>query len=232
MSSQALRAPSRRWVVPLSLALIGLVYLWFWSVIAHRIAGRPFEGFAKVFTTGCGDFEHFYWGAHALRDGADLYASGVRGYIYPPLIAFLFTPLTFFSVQTAAWIMLVINLALGLACTWAMSQEVMRRLDIGETFERVIVVMAVTTLLAAPKLRSEFQMWQTNILLMTALVYALRALDARPWLAGLLLGFAFNIKYLPVIFLPYLLLRRRYQAAAWFVMGIGVFAMLPALVSN
>ena len=232
MSSQAVRVPSRRWAAPLSLAVIGLVYLWFWSVIAHRIAGHPFEGFAKVFMTGCGDFEHFYWGAQALRDGADLYASGVRGYIYPPLIAFLFTPLTFFSVQTAAWIMLVVNLVLGLACTWAMSQEVVRRLDIGDSFERVIVVMAVTTLLAAPKLRSEFQMWQTNILLMTALVFALRALDERPWLAGLLLGFAFNIKYLPILFLPYLLLRRRNQAAAWFVVGIGAFALLPALVSG
>ncbi len=232
MSSQAARAPSRPWAVPLSLALIGLVYLWFWMVVSHRIAGRPFEGFAKVFMTGCGDFEHFYFGARALRDGTDLYASGVRGYIYPPLIAFLFTPLTLFSVQTAAWIMLVVNLALGLVCTWVLSQEVVRRLDIEATFERVIVVMAVTTLLAAPKLRSEFQMWQTNILLMTALVFALRALDKRPWLAGLLLGFAFNIKYLPIVFLPYLLLRRRNQAAGWFVIGIGVFALVPALVSG
>jgi hypothetical protein len=109
---------------------------------------------------------------------------------------------------------------------------VVRRLDIDVTFERVIVVMALTTLLAAPKLRSELQMWQTNILLMTALVFALRALDARPWLAGLLLGLAFNIKYLPILFLPYLLLRRRYEAAAWFVVGIGVFALAPALVSG
>jgi len=232
MSLQAVRAPSRPWVVPLSLALIGLVYLWFWAVVSHRIAGQPFEGFAKVFMTGCGDFEHFYLGAKALRDGTDLYVSGVRGYIYPPLIAFLFTPLTFFSVQTAAWIMLVVNMALGLVCTWVLSSEVVRRLDIGATFERVIVVMALTTLLAAPKLRSELQMWQTNILLMTALVLALRALDARPWLAGLLLGLAFNIKYLPILFLPYLLLRRRYRAAAWFVIGILVFALLPALVSG
>jgi hypothetical protein len=232
MSLHAVRTPSRPWVVPLSLVAIGLVYLWFWTVVSHRIAGQPFEGFAKVFMTGCGDFEHFYLGAQALRDGTDLYASGVRGYIYPPLIAFLFTPLTFFSVQTAAWIMLVVNLALALACTWVLSQEVVWRLDIGGSFGHVIVVMALTTLLAAPKLRSELQMWQTNILLMTALVFALRVLDARPWLAGLLLGFAFNIKYLPIIFLPYLLLRRRHAAAAWFVAGIGVFGLMPALVSG
>src|SRR5207245_3989854 len=107
-----------------SLAVLGLVYAWFWAVISHRIAGQPYSGFAGVFMTGCGDFEHFYHGDSAMRDGTDLYTSGVHGYIYPPLIAFLFTPLTFFSVQAAAWIMLVINLALGVTCAWVMSVEV------------------------------------------------------------------------------------------------------------
>jgi hypothetical protein len=232
MSSQVLRAPQQRAATWLSLGVLGLVYVWFWVVIAHRIGGHPFEGFASVFVTGCGDFEHFYHGAKALRDGTDLYASGVHGYIYPPLIAFLFTPLTFFSVQTAAWIMLVVNLGLGLMCAWVLSAEVVRRLDIGESFERMVVVMALATVLGATKLRSEFQMWQTNILLMAALVLALRFLDKRPQLAGLLLGLAFNIKYLPILFLPYLVLRRRYQAAAWYVIGIFVFALAPALVSG
>lgn len=232
MSTQALRAFAPRTATWLSLSVLCLVYLWFWAVIAHRIGGHPFEGFAHVFVTNCGDFEHFYHGAKALREGTDLYASGVRGYIYPPLIAFLFVPLTFFSVQTAAWIMLVVNLGLGLMCAWVMSAEVVRRLDIGESFERVIVVMALATVLCATKLRSEFQMWQTNILLMAALVLALRFLDKRPQLAGLMLGLAFNIKYLPIIFLPYLLLRRRYLVAAWYVIGIVVFALLPAVVSG
>lgn len=232
MSIQATSAAPPRWAVSISLIALALVYLWFWVVISHRVHGHPFEGFAQVFMTGCGDFEHFYHGARALREGTDLYASGVRGYIYPPFIAFLFTPLTFFSVYTAAWIMLVVNLSLGLVCAWVMASEVARRLDIPESFGHVVVIAALTTLLTATKLRSEFQMWQTNILLMTALVLALRLLDRRPQLAGLLLGLAFNIKYLPIVFLPYLLLRRRYAAAAWFVAGMALFALLPAVVSG
>jgi len=232
MTSQRLHVPPLKTAALISLAVLGLVYAWFWTVISHRIAGQPYSGFASVFVTGCGDFEHFYHGARAMRDGTDLYTSGVRGYIYPPFIAFLFTPLTYFSVQTAAWIMLVINLALGLACAWGMSVEVMRRLDMDISFDSVIVTVAITTLLSATKLRSEFQMWQTNILLMTALVYALRFLDERPRLAGMLLGLAFNIKYLPIVFLPYLLMRRRFAAAAWFVIGILAFALAPALVSG
>jgi hypothetical protein len=51
-------------------------------------------------------------------------------------------------------------------------------------------------------------------------------------LAGLLLGLAFDIKYLPIVFLPYLLLRRRFVAAGWFCIGIVAFALMPALVTG
>lgn len=220
------------WLLPAALATLALTYVWFWVVVSHRISGAPYSGFASVFVTGCGDFEHFYHGARALRDGIDLYASGVRGYIYPPLLAFLFMPLTAFTVQTAAWVMLVINLGLGLMCAWVMAGETLRRFDIEATTTRVAVVAALATLFAATKLRSEFQMWQTNILLMAALVLALRFLDSRPRLAGLLLGLAFDIKYLPIVFLPYLLLRRRFVAAGWFCIGIVAFALMPALVTG
>jgi hypothetical protein len=220
------------WLLPAALATLALTYAWFWVVVSHRIGGTPYSGFASVFVTGCGDFEHFYHGARAMRDGTDLYASGVRGYIYPPLLAFLFLPLTAFSVQTAAWIMLVVNLGLGLMCAWVMAGETLRRFDIEATTTRVAVVAALATLFAATKLRSEFQMWQTNILLMAALVLALRFLDSRPRLAGLLLGLAFDIKYLPIVFLPYLLLRRRFVAAGWFCIGIVAFALMPVLVTG
>ena len=219
-------------MLPAALITLALTYAWFWVVVSHRVGGAPYSGFASVFVTGCGDFEHFYYGARALRDGTDLYASGVRGYIYPPLLAFLFVPLTAFSVQTAAWIMLVVNLGLGLMCAWVMAGETLRRLDVEATTARVAAVAALATLFAATKLRSEFQMWQTNILLMAALVLALRFLDSRPRLAGLLLGLAFDIKYLPIVFLPYLLLRRRFVAAGWFCIGIVAFALAPALVTG
>ena len=84
----------------------------FWVVAAHRIDGKPFSGFAHVFVTRCGDFEHFYFAALAMREGGDLYASGEGGYIYPRLIAFLFMPLTLFSVKAAALIMLVLNISI------------------------------------------------------------------------------------------------------------------------
>jgi hypothetical protein len=213
-----------------ALALLVLVYVWFWIVAAHRIGEPPsYAGFAHVFVTGCGDFEHFYHGARAMREGRDLYSAGAHGYIYPPLIAFLFMPLTFLSVQTAALVMLVVNMSLVLWCTWIASTEVLRRLNIEMSPDNVILLATVTTLLSASLLRGELQMWQTNVLMMLALLLALRYLDSRPWLSGLLVGLAINVKYLPLVFVPYLLLRRRFTAAGWSMAGIVAFALLPAV---
>jgi len=224
--------PPRRLQAFAAGALLGLVCLWFWLVAAHRIDDAPYPGFASVFVTGCGDFEHFYQAAWAMREGRDIYSAGVHGYIYPPLIAFAFIPLTLLPVKSAALLMLVVNLALALACAWLAAAEFMRRFEMELSFERVIVVAAVTLLLAAPKLRSELQMWQTNVPMLFALLLALRWLDARPRWAGVLLGLAVNIKYLPLVYLPYLLLRRRFRAAAWFGAGIVGVALLPALVTG
>lgn len=223
---------TRRTASCFAVAVIGLVYVWFWIVAAHRVDEAPYSGFASVFSTGCGDFEHFYFAARAMREGGDPYDSGVHGYIYPPLIAFLFMPLTLMSVQAAATFMLLVNLATALLCTVVVSAEVIRRLEIDGSFDTLIAVVALTALLSATRLRGELQMWQTNVPMMAAVLLALRWLDSRPWLAGMLLGLAFNIKYLPLVFLPYLLLRRRVAAAAWFVVGIVGFALLPALYSG
>lgn len=216
-----------------ALVLMALVYAWFWRVSAHRVFEAPsFAAFANVFQTGCGDFEHFYEAARAMREGRDIYSAGVHGYIYPPLIAFLFMPLTYLTVQSAALLMLALNMALALWCTWEASREASRRLANKTSWRDVLVVLALTTLLAAPRLRSELQMWQTNILMMSGVVLALKHLDSRPWLAGLALGFAINIKYLPLVFILYLLLRRRRAAVAWSLAGIAGFALLPAVHSG
>ena len=212
--------------------LIALTLLWFWVVAAHRINDQPNPDFAKVFVTGCGDFEHFFHAAWAMRNGSDLYASGVHGYIYPPLIAFLFMPLTHLSVQDAALFMLLLNVSMALCCAWLAAAETIRRFGIEASRDKLILITAVTLLLSAPKLRIEIQMWQTDVPMMLALLLALRFLDSRPQLAGLLLGAAVNIKYLPLVFLPYLLIRRRFVAAAWSVVGIVAFALLPALASG
>jgi hypothetical protein len=63
-------------------------------------------------------------------------------------------------------------------------------------------------------------------------VLALRWLDEHPILSGMALGFGFNVKYLPIVVLPYLCLRRRWLVALAMVAGGVGFALLPAVQSG
>jgi hypothetical protein len=176
-----------------------------------------------------GDFGHFYYAARAMLDGQDLYTSWHNGYIYPPLLAFLYTPFARLPEDTAATLLLACNLGLLLFAAFVAARELAERFDVAADAPTLCTIVLAGVLLTADKLRGELQMWQTNLLVLSLFVLALRWLDRRPTLAGAALGMAFNIKYLPVVVLPYLLLRRRWRAAGAFLAAIPVFAFLPAV---
>jgi hypothetical protein len=75
-------------------------------------------------------------------------------------------------------------------------------------------------------------MGQTNAFVLLAVVLALMSVDRRPAVSGLSLGFAFNIKFQVLAFVPYLLLRRRWAAASWFFLGTLMWSVLPALATG
>lgn len=185
-----------------------------------------------------GDFLAFYEAAEAMRAGGDLYVERHRNYIYPPLVAFLYMPLTAFSDpptlhRTAGIISLLASIAMAIGTIILLAKEsVLRlasRLPAIDPRGLVPLVALLATILVADKLRSELRMWQTNILMLFFLALAVRFLDRRPALAGAMLGLAVNIKYLPILFLPWLLLRGRFAAAGGMVMGMLVGAFAPAV---
>lgn len=231
----------------LILALAGLavvlgVYAWCVQRGMHQI------------DTGMGDFRHFYYAARAMREGQDIYASrawgcdyaplsqylekleaetpgsGQRaGYIYPPLLAWMYQPLAGLSFPAACRLWLVLAALVSAGTIWLAARESVRRLREDPDAFVSLLVTVVAVAVFSDKIRAELRMGQTNLLMLLGFVLALRWMDKRPWLAGLALGAAFNIKYLPIVLLPYFLLRRRWALAAWFVVGVVMFSLLPAL---
>ncbi len=206
---------------------------------------------------GLGDLYAFYHGATALRTGGDVYARGERNYIYPPLIAFLYSPLSCLSIVNAGRILLIVNTLATLVSLILLARTALERFapvvaapagggrdstaaeantSARRSAERAALVLTSTILFSliilSDKVRSELRMWQTDVLLLLGMSIFIRLVDRRPILAGLALGFAFNIKFLPILFLPYLLLRRRFAAAGAFVAGIFLFAFLPATIAG
>jgi len=176
-----------------------------------------------------GNFSTFRDAAIAMSYGQDIYASGKGEYIYPPLIAFLYQPLGRMPLAAAALVGLAVNLVLSLASLWLAGTVLSRRFLGRATPLAVARIAAVAALLTADKIRAEFHMWETNVLMLFLITVALAYARRRPTLAGAALGLAFNIKYLPLTLLPLLLLRRRWRMAGAFAGAALAFALLPAL---
>ena len=177
-----------------------------------------------------GDFKHFFWAADAVRRGEDPYAAGSRGYIYPPLIAFVAQPIAALGYGRAAAVLLPVNVAVTLLALSLAAVEFLRRFKARRRdAAAVAAVVLIGLLLDVDKVKGEWQMWQTDVWMLLLFTLGLRWLDRRPAWAGVALGIGANIKYLPLLLLPYLLVRRRWRASVALVASAVGFALLPAL---
>jgi hypothetical protein len=209
-------------LIPFSIAAIAIVFGYL--IIYHFHHQR--EGKHHF-----GDFPTFYVAAEYARDHKDIYTAGSspdQMYVYPPLIAVLYIPLTAFSLADAARFMLFPTAAMLLGSLILGAGEILGRL--GRRNAAVwCVVVATASLLGENEMRGVMTMLETDSLMLLMFALAFWWLDRRPILAGLALGFAFNIKYLSIVALPYLILRRRWRAAGGMVAWCIGFALLPAI---
>lgn len=176
-----------------------------------------------------GNLHTFRDAAIALSHGQNLYRSGTGDYLYPPLVAFFAQPLGWISLDWAAVLMLVINTVVAVITLKIVVQELLSRLTGKQTVLMVARVALITAWLSTDHIRTEFNEWETNVWMLLLFVLALRWADRRPIWAGIALGAAFNIKFLPIVFVPYLIVRRRWAILAAFVASIFLFAFLPAV---
>jgi hypothetical protein len=144
----------------------------------------------------------------------------------------LYLPLTYLTEAQAAGVMLVVNVGLIALALWVAAREYLSRFDVRPDALYTAVVILLALLLDLDKTKGEIQMWQTNGLIVLMFALALRWLDRRPIWAGGALGVALNIKYISIVMLPYLLLRRRWKAAGAFMLWSVGLALLPAVVSG
>jgi len=180
-------------------------------------------------------FSVFYFAAKAVADGADIYRSHSPGsnrfeYVYPPLFAVLMVPLTHFKLMTATRIWTLIDAFLTVLALTLASSEAVRRFQLPSTNAVIAAIAAGGFLLGVGEIKTELATSQTDTLVLISFVLALLWLDEWPMLCGLALGFSCNIKYQTLITLPYLLLTRRWKAAASTAVSSVGFALLPGLV--
>jgi alpha-1,2-mannosyltransferase len=179
------------------------------------------------------DFGIYYEASMALRTGDDMFGAYEQApltYIYPPLLAILFLPLTYLPIQYAAAVWAVTNLGLLLACLWFGGRLLLDHFDARLDVATLPVLLLLSVIYFQPRIDAEFDQGQVDFLVLLGIIGSLAVVHRYPLLAGLLLGLVANIKYQTVIFLPYFLIRGWWSTAIGFVSGAIAFALSGALV--
>jgi len=190
-------------------------------------------------TVGGIDFKAYYIAADMLRAGKDFYDVELqtqevlaRGlplnesfYIYPPLLAICFLPLTALPMQTAAQLWFFINLSLyGLSLILIARSLELSRLT------KMLPLFWILAFLFPPALFTLYK-GQVNIviLLLLAMTYWLYRKGSQP-VAGLALGLAVMIKVIPACLLVYFLWKRRYVLSLAAISTIVIISILGLMI--
>lgn len=167
-----------------------------------------------------------------MRNGADIYAAASGHYIYPPLLAFLLQPLTFFSEPVAASIWAALTVAMMSTALLLAARELATAWQLpNESFDGSIPwkIAALSAVLMSDKVHEIFTLGQTDGLMLLGCALVLRWMQLAPVSAGIAVGAAANVKYLSGIFIPYFIIKRNYRAAISATVSFFVFLALPMI---
>ncbi len=200
-----------------------------WVGVAAMCGWIMYRMWRGAVLTETGDFNDFYFAAEALRLGTDPYTSNRGGYLYPPLVAWFLQPLVGLGLVRAGVVWGVINLALTLACMTLSVRLISRALRGPCDALTVGAVWLASLALMLSPIQSELEHGQTDMVVLIGLCVGLVLLERLPGLAGFALGLALLVKHHVVVFMAYLIIRRRWKTALGMVLGGAVFAFLPAV---
>ena len=177
-----------------------------------------------------GAFATYYVAATALREHCNPYERAhARPYVYPPHFAIICEPLAALPIASAARIMLAAVLAATMISLLVGAHIALHRFGFAPTAGNILWIALATFLISCVAVHKEIRDLQSNSFVLLGFVLALHWIDRRPLAAGLSLALAATIKFLPLIALPYLILRRRWGVAAMTVLSYVGIALLPAI---
>ena len=192
-----------------------------------------------VFLVTVPTFRHFfdlgvYRGAVRawLLDDTDLYAyryqATVYGFTYPPFAALVFSPLVATSWPAAIAISVAVNAGAVVALLRWFVEPVLRRNGWAVWTPCALAFLAILVFEPA---RDTFSFGQVNLMLLVLVWADLRAVERGGRWAGVGIGLATAMKLTPAVFIGYLVVTRRWRAAAVAAGTTGAATLLAALLA-
>jgi alpha-1,2-mannosyltransferase len=133
------------------------------------------------------------------------------GFTYPPFAALLMLPMTLLPIEAVAAVHATVNLLVLAGVTWWLVAPLARRHGRPVGFS---VAAAVPVLFVLEPVRETIGFGQVNLVLLALVLADVAALRRGSRWAGVGIGLAAALKITPGLFVVYLLLTRRWRAAA------------------
>jgi alpha-1,2-mannosyltransferase len=166
-------------------------------------------------------------GAWAFVHGRNPFGGGLPGprlpFTYTPFSAIVFAPLAYLSMHVATLVHTFLSLsAMVLGCV-----VVLERAQGRTPLRHLVAIVSIASVIvffSEPVLQT-LGFGQINLMLMAMVLVDLVAWEGRPW-SGVLVGIAAGIKLTPLVFVLYLVVVKRYRAAA---LAAGTAALTVAI---
>lgn len=152
-------------------------------------------------------------------------------FTYPPAFAFVMIPFVPMPLWFAVLIWYLITLACTVLCCW-LAETLALQLVPGPWAEKERIWFRTLSIFLSLKLiLAVYEDQAYDLLVLPLTLYGILALSNRRNLsAAVSLGIAAALKVTPLIFLPYLLFKRRFVAAAVFAAVLAAVSFLPDLL--
>ncbi len=178
-----------------------------------------------------GDFDVYYAASRHYLAKAPVYIfhSGIEEFKYSPLFALFFSPLAMLNKISALYIWSILNILSFYFMFYLFYRMKLIAFNRMRDFWIIICLLALT----GRYIFANIKIGQVNFLLCLLMVLAMYfEIKKKDFWSALFLSLSVMIKFFPLLFLAYFVLRRRFKIAGYTVLLTAVLLLLPGLYSG
>ena len=200
------------------------------SLIIIACIGSIYGHTLRAPKRGYSDFHCFYVAGKRILNQENIYVikdKTAAEFRYAPIFAVLMSGLALMEEGKADTLWHIINLYLLVILFILMKKMVtLDKLD----YRAGLLLYGLTFLGVMRFILNNLNTGQSNILMMSGIIIGLYYISKKnEVLGGSILAFSMTIKYTPLIFIPYFLLRRKIKLSLVILASLAVYLLLPSL---
>ncbi len=178
-----------------------------------------------------GDFDVYYVSSQNYLAKALVYIphQGIEEFKYSPLFALVFSPLTMLKKPLALYVWNILNIFLLYLIFYLFYK--LKQMSFSRPQDLLIIICLFA--LTGRFILSNIVLGQINIFLCCLMVLTMYLeINKKYFWASVVLAFSLMIKFFPLLFFVYFVLRKRFKLAGFTILMIIFFLLLPSIYSG